>query len=108
MAILFDAVVALFDIYMILSFYRKRLSLRLSACSAVCIAVVCIAVRYLMRAFEIPQPMLIVYSVAICFGMTFLFRGTWKQRMFYPLLVVALEMVAEIIAGMPDIRQRFG
>ena len=94
-----ESAVALFDTYIIVTFYRKQFPQRVPKRMITMITLGCVMFRFIVHLYEIPLPLLILYSVAVCFGMTLVYKATWKQRLFYPMMIVSLEIIAEIAAG---------
>lgn len=95
-----NAAVSAFDIYIIASFYHRRLQKQTSVLVIVLYTSVCAIGHYMMHYFELPVLWASITSVVICIILTFVYKATWKQRLFYPLIITALEIIAEIAAGL--------
>jgi len=95
-----EAAISAFDIYIIASFYYRRLQKRASVRAVLLFSAACAICHYGMLHISLPTFMSIAFSAAVCFLITLLFDATWMQRLFYPMVITSLEIVAEIAAGL--------
>ena len=95
-----DAAISAFDMYVITSFYYNRLEKRVSFRLMATFSVICAAGQYVLHNLGFPEHFFILSSAAVCFIITLAFHASWKQRLFYPMLITVLEIVAELAAGL--------
>lgn len=95
-----EVAISAFDIYIIASFYYRRLQKRASVRAIVLFSAVCVLCHYGIHHFSLPAFLSIIFSTAVCFLITLLFDAAWRQRLFYPMIITSLEIIAEIAAGL--------
>jgi len=95
-----ETVVSFFEIYVILSFFYRRLESRVPRTVTVVVSVFSVLCQHVVKLLGVSGFFYILYSVAVCFLLTLLCSASWKQRIFYPLVVVSLALVADIAAGL--------
>lgn len=96
---LMDAAISAFDVYIITSFYCIRLEKRLSTSLVVSFSAFCAVGYSALWQIDLPAILYIISSVAICYAITLTFHASWKQRLYYPLVITTLAIVAEMAAG---------
>ena len=94
-----EIAISAFDIYVIATFYYRRLEKQVSVRAIVLCSAACAALQYGMLLLRLPAYLNIASSVAVCFLMALMFHASWKQRLFYPLVITSLGIVAEMAAG---------
>ena len=94
-----DIALAGFDAYIILSIYN-RIFMRKSARRWIVVAaVICVAYRVVTQHLTLNGTATAIFSAVLCVAMTFPFHAKWKQRLFYSIILITIEIAAEIIAG---------
>jgi|GEM_PF-3405579 len=95
-----EAAIAAFDIYIIASFYYRRLEKQASIRTILLVSVVGTICQYGILHMRFLAYLNIAASVAVCFFMILMFRASWKQRLFYPMVITSLGIIAEMAAGL--------
>lgn len=95
-----EAAVSIFDIHVITTFYYHRLEERVSLQIILLGAAFYALLNYGLIRSDISEVAMVLSSVLLCFATTFLFYATWKQRLFYPIVIVSLGIIAEMISVM--------
>ena len=88
-----------FDAYTVLSVYNRMLPRRSSRRWIVVAAVVCVAYKIVTQPLNMNETVTAIISAGLCVALSFPFWAKWRQRLFYSILLIALEIAAEIIAG---------
>lgn len=100
MWLVIEAMIAAFDIYIIGSFFYRRLNKLASVRAIILLSAACAICRYGLYYIEFPVFLNIMSTAAVCFIMSFMFDASRKQRLLYPIVISALEIIAEITAGL--------
>jgi len=95
-----EIAISAFDIYVIATFYYRRLEKQMHVRAIVLCSAACAALQYGMLLLRLPAYLNIACSVAICFLISLMFHASYKQRLFYPMVITSLGIVAEITAGL--------
>ena len=90
---------ACFDAYTILSVFNRIFPRRAATRWLAVLAVVCVAFNISTQLLDVDTTLTIVLTAVVCVGLTLPFQAKWKQRLFYAVIMIALGITAEIIAG---------
>lgn len=95
-----EAAISAFDIYIIASFYYRRLEKQASFRAVLLVSAACAVCQYGALLLRLSAYLNIAASLFICFIMSLMFHASWKQRLFYPMIITSLGIVAELTAGL--------
>lgn len=94
------AALSVFDVYVITSFYYIRLKKQTSIKVIIAFSIICVIANYCLFLFNISEFLIIISSVILCFLISFMFKASWKEHFFYPMVITSLGIVAEMIVGL--------